>query len=117
MSPASRVGYATLIEGEGPLVVGPGPGAHWRDGDPARGARRSGHAVRGGLLSLNGNGEMTGTVWIEEAGALSLPIMITNTHAVGTAHRGRDRVDDRRAIPSSRASGRCRSWPRPGTAT
>ncbi|HET6213988.1 MAG TPA: P1 family peptidase, partial [Micromonosporaceae bacterium] len=36
----------------------------------------------------NGNGEMTGTTWIEEAGSLDLPVLITNTHAVGACHRG-----------------------------
>jgi D-aminopeptidase len=32
---------------------------------------------------LNGNGEMTGTTWVEESGFLEGPIMITNTHSVG----------------------------------
>ena len=41
-----------------------------------------------GSFSLNGNGEMTGTTWIEECGALTSPIMITNTHAIGVVHRG-----------------------------
>lgn len=41
-----------------------------------------------GWYSLNGNGEMTGTTWIEETGSLTLPIGVTNTHAVGSVHRG-----------------------------
>ena len=36
-----------------------------------------------GWFSLNGNGEMTGTTWIEEAGFLEGPVLITNTHSVG----------------------------------
>ncbi len=39
-----------------------------------------------GFYSLNGNGEMTGVSWIEESGTVSLPITLTNTHSVGTAH-------------------------------
>lgn len=49
------------------------------------GAARS---VPAGVYSLNGNGEMTGTHWIRETGALTGPVMLTNTHAVGTVHRG-----------------------------
>ncbi|MDO8306768.1 MAG: P1 family peptidase [Actinomycetota bacterium] len=41
-----------------------------------------------GISVLNGNGEMTGSHWIAETGALGGPIMLTNTHAVGTVHRG-----------------------------
>ena len=47
-----------------------------------------GHSVPAGIFSLNGNGEMTGSHWIQETGALSGPVMITNTHAVGIVHRG-----------------------------
>ncbi len=36
-----------------------------------------------GWFSLNGNGEMTGTAWLEESGQLEGPVMITNTHSVG----------------------------------
>ena len=50
-----------------------------------RGRADPGTPCAAGFFSLNGNGEMTGTVWIEEAGALSLPVTITNTHAVGIA--------------------------------
>jgi L-aminopeptidase/D-esterase-like protein len=46
------------------------------------------HSVPAGIHSLNGNGEMTGSHWIQETGSLSGPVMITNTHAVGTVHRG-----------------------------
>ncbi len=47
-----------------------------------------GTSVPAGICALNGNGEMTGSHWIAEIGALSGPVMITNTHAVGTIHRG-----------------------------
>lgn len=47
-----------------------------------------GTAIAAGIFSLNGNGELTGSHWIRETGALTSPVMITNTHAVGTVHRG-----------------------------
>ena len=46
--------------------------------------RRSDKPVFAGVFSLNGNGEMTGTHWIEESGFLEGPVMITGTHSVGT---------------------------------
>lgn len=77
-----EVGYTTLISGEGKLVVGQGP---IRTGVTAilpRG-KNSFEPVLSGFYAQNGNGEMTGTVWIDEAGVLQGPIMITNTHSVG----------------------------------
>lgn len=47
-----------------------------------------GTAVPAGLHALNGNGELTGSHWIAETGGLAGPVMLTNTHAVGTVHRG-----------------------------
>jgi L-aminopeptidase/D-esterase-like protein len=41
--------------------------------------------VYAGTFSLNGNGEMTGTAWVEESGFLEGPVVITNTHSVGVA--------------------------------
>src|SRR5713101_224337 len=79
-----EVGYTTLIEGEGKLVVGQGP---VRTGVTAifpRG-RGSNDPVFAAVFSLNGNGEMTGTAWVEESGFLEGPIVITNTHSVGVA--------------------------------
>src|SRR5882762_6128468 len=76
------VGHATIINGEGKLVVGEGP---VRTGVTAvfpRGAT-NGDPVFGGWFTLNGNGEMTGTTWLEESGFLAGPLMITNTHSVG----------------------------------
>jgi D-aminopeptidase len=49
---------------------------------------RSMATVPAGWAAFNGNGEMTGTVWVAESGGLSLPVGITSTHAVGTVHRG-----------------------------
>ena len=77
-----EVGHTTLIEGEGKLVVGKGP---VRTGVTAifpRG-KNSSDPVYAGWFSLNGNGEMTGTTWVEESGFLYGPVMITNTHSVG----------------------------------
>ena len=53
-----------------------------------RGERTNNQPVYGGWFSLNGNGEMTGTTWIEESGFIEGPIMITNTHSVGAVHEG-----------------------------
>jgi len=77
-----EVGHTTIISGEGKLVVGKGPvrtgvtaifpkGKDFRD------------RVFAAWFSLNGNGEMTGTTWLEESGCLGSPILITNTHSVG----------------------------------
>ncbi len=79
---AVEVGQVTLISGEGRLRVGVGP---VRTGVTAvfpRG-KHSNDPVMGGWFTLNGNGEMTGTTWLEEGGFLEGPIMITNTHSVG----------------------------------
>src|SRR5258708_28357326 len=76
------VGHSTIIAGQGKLVVGQGP---VRTGVTAifpRGAP-NGDPVFGGWFTLNGNGEMTGTTWLEESGFLAGPMMITNTHSVG----------------------------------
>jgi D-aminopeptidase len=80
-----EVGYTTLIRGEGKLVAGKGP---IRTGVTAilpRGHAGANDPVYAGVFSLNGNGEMTGTAWIEESGFLEGPIVITNTHSVGVA--------------------------------
>ena len=77
------VGHTTLISGEGRLVVGKGP---VRTGVTAvfpRGKEVDDTGVFAGWWSLNGNGEMTGTTWVEESGFLTGPVMITNTHSVG----------------------------------
>ncbi|MDP9382542.1 MAG: P1 family peptidase [Chloroflexota bacterium] len=81
--PGVRVGHATLIEGDGPLLVGRGPvrtgvtvilphdGNVWEE------------PLFAGCHRLNGNGELTGLEWIRESGTLTSPIGLTNTHSVG----------------------------------
>ena len=44
--------------------------------------------VWAGQYALNGNGELTGTHWINDAGYFVGPICITNTHGVGAVHTG-----------------------------
>lgn len=78
-----EVGHLTLISGEGKLEPGRGP---IRTGVTAilpRGKDAKAPPVFAGTYSLNGNGEMTGTAWIEESGFLEGPILLTNTHSVG----------------------------------
>jgi len=53
-----------------------------------RGTASNDQPVFGGWFSLNGNGEMTGTTWVEESGFIEGPVMITNTHSVGAVHEG-----------------------------
>ena len=78
--PGVHVGQTTLIEGEavrtGVTAILPRPPATVEDPCAA------------GWYSLNGNGEMTGTAWLSETGTLRLPVLVTNTHAIGPAHRG-----------------------------
>lgn len=83
--PGVEVGYRTLIRGDGPLVVGQGPVRTGVTAIHPRGRAGAGVPVFAGVHSLNGAGEMTGFVWIEEAGRTELPIVITNTHSVGLA--------------------------------
>ena len=80
-----EVGHTTLISGDGKLVVGKGP---VRTGVTVlfpRG-KRDIEGVYAATYALNGNGEMTGTIWIDESGILSGPIGLTNTHSVGVVH-------------------------------
>jgi len=72
-----EVGQVTLVSGEGKSAVRTGVTVVWPRG------KSTGTSVFGGWFSLNGNGEMTGTTWLEESGLLSTPVMITNTHSVG----------------------------------
>jgi L-aminopeptidase/D-esterase-like protein len=79
------VGYTTLISGEGKLEVGKGPVRTGVTAILPRGEGSFNDPVYAGVFSLNGNGEMTGTAWIEEGGFLEGPVVITNTHSVGVA--------------------------------
>jgi D-aminopeptidase len=78
--PGLEVGYVTLIEGSdvrtGVTAIHP------------RGKEHPGDPVAAGFHNQNGNGEMTGTSWIEESGTFSGPVVITSTHAVGVGHAG-----------------------------
>lgn len=92
-----RVGHTTLIEGDGPLRVGSGP---VRTGVTVVAPPiEPGDALYAGCHVLNGNGEMTGLLWLEEAGLLTTPVAITNTHSVGVVrdaivhHEARRRPD------------------------
>ena len=78
-----EVGYTTLISGSGKLVVGQGPVRTGVTAVLPRGKKSVNDPVFAGWYSLNGNGEMTGTTWVEESGLLEGPIGITNTHSVG----------------------------------
>jgi D-aminopeptidase len=77
-----EVGHTTLISGDGPLKVGAGPVRTGVTAILPRG-KDSRDSVFAGWFTLNGNGEMTGTTWVEESGFLDGPVMITNTHSVG----------------------------------
>ncbi len=77
-----EVGHTTLISGSGKLKVGEGPVRTGVTAVLPRG-KASKDAVFGAWFTLNGNGEMTGTTWVEDSGFVDGPIMITNTHSVG----------------------------------
>jgi D-aminopeptidase len=77
------VGHTTLVSGEGKLVVGKGPVRTGVTAVLPRGKDSNDLGVFAGWWTLNGNGEMTGTTWLEESGFLTGPVMITNTHSVG----------------------------------
>ncbi len=79
-----EVGTVTLISGDGPLVVGQGPVRTGVTAILPRG-RKNAVPCAAGSFALNGNGEMTGLAWIEEAGELQTPITITNTSSCGVA--------------------------------
>jgi D-aminopeptidase len=77
-----EVGHTTLISGSGALKVGVGPVRTGVTAILPRG-KNSSDSVFAGWFTLNGNGEMTGTTWVEDSGFLDGPVMITNTHSVG----------------------------------
>jgi D-aminopeptidase len=96
--PGVTVGHVTIVRGSGKLVVGKGP---VRTGVTAVFPRGKGNLdpVFAGWFSLNGNGEMTGTAWIDDYGLLVYPITITNTNSVGVVRDaviewGRTRLAD-----------------------
>ncbi len=89
--PGVEVGYTTLIDGEGNLVVGAGPVRTGVTAILPRGHTHELPPVWAAMFSLNGNGEMTGAHWINEAGYFTGPICISNTHAIGAVHEASTR--------------------------
>src|ERR1700732_5563111 len=77
------VGHTTLISGEGKLQIGKGPVRTGVTAVLPRSDQSMSSPVFAGWFTENGNGEMTGTTWVEESGFLEGPVMITNTHSVG----------------------------------
>jgi D-aminopeptidase len=77
------VGHTTLISGSGKLQPGKGPVRTGVTAVLPRGADSLSNPVFAAWFAQNGNGEMTGTAWVEESGFLEGPVMITNTHSVG----------------------------------
>ncbi len=84
--PGVEVGCTTVIEGDGDLKVGAGPVYTGVTAILPRGRSAQPRPVWAGQFDLNGNGEMTGSHWIRDAGYFASPICITNTHSVGMAH-------------------------------
>ena len=101
-----EVGYTTLISGEGKKAIRTGVTAILPQGKDFKGR------VFAAWHTLNGNGEMTGTTWIEEAGGLGSPIMITNTHSVGIVRDAVIEWGTKRftGIGYSGDFSACRSW-------
>ena len=95
-----EVGHTTLISGDAAATAGVGPVRTGVTAILPRG-KDSSDPVFAGWFTQNGNGEMTGTTWVEESGFLEGPVMITNTHSVGIVrdaviawrlkHRGPDK--------------------------
>ncbi len=81
-----EIGYCTLIRGDAPLVPGKGPVRTGVSVILPRGRASRPHPVFAALHKFNGNGEMTGSHWIEDSGAFIGPICLTNTHSVGIVH-------------------------------
>jgi L-aminopeptidase/D-esterase-like protein len=79
------VGYATLIEGSGKPTPGKGPVRTGVTAILPRPVKQLCAPVFAGLFSLNGNGELTGSHYIEEVGRFGLPITLTNTNSCGLA--------------------------------
>jgi L-aminopeptidase/D-esterase-like protein len=94
------VGYETLISGDGPLTVGKGPVRTGVTAILPRPRAELAVPLFAGIFSQNGNGELTGSHMIEEAGAFNFPVTITNTHSCGVT---RDATLDwmHKALPSA----------------
>ena len=86
--PGVEVGLVTIVEGRGPLRPGSGPVRTGVTTILPRGRSLATMPCAAAMFSLNGNGEMTAAHWIAETGALTTPIAISNTHAIGACHQG-----------------------------
>ena len=84
--PGVEVGFCTIKKGSGDLKVGSGPVLTGVTAILPRSRREQNLPVWAGHFNLNGNGEMTGTHWINDAGYFMSPICITNSHSIGMAH-------------------------------
>ena len=82
-----EVGHSTIISGSGALVVGQGPVRTGVTIVHPRG-KANHDPVFASWFALNGNGEMTGVHWVNDAGYFLGPILITNTHGIGACHHG-----------------------------
>ncbi|MBA3309744.1 MAG: P1 family peptidase [Nocardioidaceae bacterium] len=98
--PGVRVGHATLIDGEGPLVVGRGPVRTGVTVIVPRHERPWEQPAFAAAHALNGNGELTGMAWLRDSGLLLSPVAITSTHAVG-AVRDALAAEEAKARPAS----------------
>lgn len=81
-----EVGHSTIISGDGPLEVGKGPVRTGVTVVLPQG-KQAKNQVFAAWFTLNADGEMTGTTWIEESGIMEGPVAITNTHNVGAVHQ------------------------------
>ncbi len=86
--PGVCVGATTLIAGDGPLVPGKGPVRTGVTAILPFGHDATPRPVSAGFYALNGNGEMTGVHWVNDAGYFVGPICITNTHGIGAVDHG-----------------------------
>ena len=84
--PGVLVGYTTLMTGEGSVEIGAGPVRTGVTAILPRGYSDQPKPVWAGFFSFNGNGEMTGAHWVNDAGYFTGPICLTNTHSVGMVH-------------------------------
>ncbi|MDA7966846.1 P1 family peptidase [Ruegeria sp.] len=82
-----EVGYTTLIEGSGDLVVGQGPVRTGVTAILPRGKTTALQPVWSGIYTLNGAGEMTCSHWIDDYGYFFGPVCLTNTHSLGITHQ------------------------------
>lgn len=88
--PGVEVGYHTIVSDEETSVSGAGTSRTGVTAILPRGRSGVGSSCSAATFSFNGNGELTGRSWIDESGSLSMPIALTNSHAVGACHQGVD---------------------------